>query len=84
MKKITAVCTIFLFVVAFAIASTVAMADQKKAQDVVDKIREADPPAVSTTTKSSTEGQKASEYRPKPPSSKTKEPPPPSTSTPKK
>ena len=82
MKEIILVFTILVFAVALILAaSTTAkynrMADQKKAQNTVDKIREADPPSVSTTTKKSTEGQKASEYRPPPPSLRIKEPPSP-------
>ena len=85
MKKIALIFTILTFVATLIlVASTIATADQKKAKNTVDNIREVDPPQVSTETKKSPVGQNASEYRPKAPSLKIKEPPSPIISNPKK
>lgn len=48
-----------------------------KARNVVDRVRQPDPPRVSSTTKPSPAGQPAREYRPAPSSLKIKEPPAP-------
>lgn len=54
-------------------------ADLNKANETVNRIRQPDPPSVSTTTKPSPVGQPVSDYKPTAaPSLKIKEPPPPS------
>jgi hypothetical protein len=52
-------------------------ADLSKPKGVVDNLRQADPPQVSTTTKPSPVGQAVSDYKPPPKPLKIKEPPPP-------
>ena len=59
-------------------APTVQAADLSQAKDTVDRIRQPDPPQVSTTTKPSPVGQPVSDYKPPAARSlKVKEPPPP-------
>jgi hypothetical protein len=53
--------------------------DLDKAKDTVDRIRQPDPPSVSTGTKPSPVGVPAEEFKPKGPSVRPKEPPSPST-----
>ena len=57
------------------VATTTFAAEVSKAKDTVDRIRQADPPEVSTTTKKSPVGELTN--RPKPPSMNIKEPPSP-------
>lgn len=53
-------------------------ADLSKAKNTVDRIKQPDPPQVSTTTKPSPVGQRVSDYKPPAAYSlKIKEPPPP-------
>jgi len=54
-----------------------AQADLGKAKGTTDNIRQADPPSVSTTTKPSPVGQRATDYHPQGPSVKPQEPPSP-------
>jgi hypothetical protein len=64
MKAVVGIMTLFalaLFVVAPAWAQST---DLSKAKDTVNKIRQADPPQVSTSTKPSPVGQPASDYHP--------------------
>jgi hypothetical protein len=57
-------------------------ADLSQPKGTVDKIRQPDPPQVSTTTKPSPVGQPVSDYKPPAkPSLKIKEPPPPTTTS---
>jgi hypothetical protein len=53
----------------------------ERAKDTVDRIREPDPPKVSTETKPSPIGLPTEEFKPKGPSVHPKEPPPPPPST---
>jgi hypothetical protein len=77
-----------IHIIAFAVLATLGHAsadnnNQKKAQNTVDRIRQPDPPKVSTGTKPSPVGQPIVSrpgnpgYKPAPPPLKIKEPPPP-------
>ena len=59
------------------IHSSLAAEKLDKAKSVVDRVRQPDPPQVSTVTKPSPVGQSVREYKPTPPSLKIKEPPSP-------
>ncbi|OPY93445.1 MAG: hypothetical protein A4E73_00116 [Syntrophaceae bacterium PtaU1.Bin231] len=70
-------CFAALLLVGFMVGPVQA-ADSSKAKATVDRIRQPDPPQVSTTTKPSPVGQPVSDYKPPAASSlKVKEPPPP-------
>lgn len=75
--------TIAVIATAVLLAAGAAGAEEKKgskldgAKNTVDRIREADPPGVSTTTKPSPLGQSTTDYKPTGPSVKPKEPPAP-------
>ena len=74
-----------LSVMIFLVLGSVWAADLSQPQGTVNKIRQPDPPKVSTTTKPSPVGQRATDYHPPAkPSLKIKEPPPPATPTTKK
>ncbi len=70
-------CLVALLFTGFMVGSAQA-ADLSTAKGTVDRIRQPDPPQVSTTTKQSPVGQPISDYKPPAaPSLKIKEPPPP-------
>jgi len=71
---------VILGVTIFLAIGSVWAADLSQPKRTVDKIRQPDPPQVSTTTKPSPVGQPVSDYKPPAkPSLKVKEPPPPAT-----
>lgn len=62
---------------AFFVAGTAQAADLSEGQGLVDHIREAEPPQVSTDTKRDPSGDLVSDYKPSGPSPTSEEPPTP-------
>ena len=79
MRRIVAnlICLMSMLIVVFAMTGLGQAADLSKAKDVVDPIRLADPPEVSTDTKKDPSGIPAKEFKHEEKGLKIKEPPPP-------